>query len=304
MTMGISSIGYVLKQGLKNIWHNKWFSLASLATMTACIFLFGLFYTIVTNFVHIVKSAEEGVAVTVLFDDGISMEMVETIGLQIEERPEVTKINYISAEEAWENFKEQYFADSPELAEGFQEDNPLADSASYEVFMDDIESQSVLVDYIESLGGVRKVNQSKAAANTLSTFNILVGYISVAIILILLLVTVFLISNTVTVGISVRKEEIGIMKLIGARDGFVRAPFLIEGALIGIAGSLIPLFILYYVYQHTVRYVLNHFTLLTGFLQFLSTKEIFDILIPVSILLGFGIGFMGSFITVHKHLRV
>ncbi len=97
--------------------------------------------------------------------------------------------------------------------------------------MQDIEDQGSLVEYISTLDGVRKVNQSEAAANALTTFNVLVGYISIAIIGVLLLVSIFLISNTVTVGITVRKEEIAIMKLIGARDGFVRAPFLIEGGI-------------------------------------------------------------------------
>lgn len=225
--MRLSSIGYTFRQGIKNIFRNKWFSLASVATMTACIFLFGLFYSIVTNFEYIVKEAEEGVAVTVFFDDGISQEQIDAIGRQILERPEVSDVKYVSAQEAWENYKEKYFQDNPELAEGFEEDNPLAQSSSYEVYVQDIEDQGSLVEYISTLDGVRKVNQSEAAANALTTFNVLVGYISIAIIGVLLLVSIFLISNTVTVGITVRKEEIAIMKLIGARDGFVRAPFLI-----------------------------------------------------------------------------
>lgn len=302
--MRISSISYVLKQGMKNISRNKWFSLASVATMTACIFMFGLFYSIVTNFEYIVKSAEEGVAITVFFEEGASQETIDTIGGHIKERPEVSRVIYVSAEEAWETYKEKYFKDAGELAEGFAEDNPLADSANYEVYMDEVETQEDLVAYINTLDGVRKVNQSEAAANTLSTFNVLVGYISIAIIAILLAVSIFLISNTVTVGITVRKEEISIMKLIGARDGFVRAPFLVEGMLIGLAGSLVPLLVLYVVYQKVIGYVMSRFDLLAGFLKFLPTAEVFRILIPVSVLLGLGIGFLGSYITVKKHLRV
>lgn len=163
--MRLSSIGYTFRQGIKNIFRNKWFSLASVATMTACIFLFGLFYSIVTNFEYIVKEAEEGVAVTVFFDDGISQEQIDAIGRQILERPEVSDVKYVSAQEAWENYKEKYFQDNPELAEGFEEDNPLAQSSSYEVYVQDIEDQGSLVEYISTLDGVRKVNQSEAAAN-------------------------------------------------------------------------------------------------------------------------------------------
>lgn len=302
--MRISSIGYTLKQGLKNILRNKWFSLASVATMTACIFLFGLFYAIVTNFNYIVKSAEEGVAVTVFFDEGASQETIDQIGEAIRKQPEVSQIRFVSAEEAWEEYKEKYFQDAGELAEGFAEDNPLVDSANYEVYMENIENQRELVDYIKGLEGVRKVNQSEKAADTLSNFNVLIGYVSIGIIVLLLLVSVFLISNTVTIGIAVRGEEIGIMKLIGARDGFVRAPFLIEGVMIGLAGSVIPLILLFFVYEKAVRYVMERFSLLAGFLQFLSTREVFTTLVPVGLLLGMGIGFIGSYITVRKHLRV
>lgn len=210
------------------------FSLASMATMSACIFLFGLFFAIVTNFQAIVKEAESGVAVTVFFDEGISQEKIEEIGQEIKGRVEVSDYNFVSAEEAWDEFKTEYFGDHEEAAAGFADDNPLANSASYEIYMNDVSMQSTLVDYLNGLDGVREVRQSEMAANTLSDFNSLIGYISVGIILILLLVAVFLISNTVTTGIAVRRDEIGIMKLIGATDYFVRAPFIVEGVMIGL----------------------------------------------------------------------
>ncbi|WP_148411062.1 permease-like cell division protein FtsX [Murimonas intestini] len=302
--MRISGVSYIVKQGFKNIAHNKWFSLASVATITACIFLFGIFYSIVANFGHIVKSAEEGVAVTVFFEEGTTQETMDNAGKLIEARPEVARIEFISAEQAWEDFKEQYFKDSANLAEGFEADNPLAHSANYEVYLKDVEDQSQLVEYIKGLDGVRKVNQSEAAATTLSTFNLLIGYVSAAIIVVLLLVSVFLISNTIAVGIEVRKEEIGIMKLIGAKDAVVRAPFLIEGMLIGLAGSVIPLVILYFGYREVISYVLSRFRPLQDFLKFLPAEQVFLTLVPVSLALGLGIGLLGSYITVRKHLKV
>lgn len=302
--MRLSSIGYTFWQGIKNILRNKWFSLASVATMTACIFMFGLFYSILVNFDYIVKSAEEGVAVTVFFEEGLAQEEIDRIGQEILDQPQVSEITYISAEEAWKQYQQKYFKDAPELAEGFQEDNPLGGSANYEVYVSSIEEQGDLVGYIEGLAGVRKVNQSEAAADALSTFNVLVGYISIGISVILLLVAVFLISNTVATGISVRKEEIGIMKLIGAKDSFVRAPFLIEGMLIGLVGSLIPLVILYSVYRRVVVYILGNYTLLTDVIKFLPVEQVFAVLLPVAVLLGLGIGFLGSAITIRKHLKV
>jgi cell division transport system permease protein len=302
--MRISTFFYTIKQGLVNIWKNKLFSLASIATMTACIFLFGLFYTIVTNFQSMVKDAEAGVAVTVLFDEGISDQRIEEIGEEISKRVEVSHYDFISADDAWAEFKDVYFEGNEAAAESFGSDNPLANSASYAIYMNDISMQPALVTYLQSIDGVREVKQSEVVANTLTDFNSLIGYISAGIILILLGVAVFLISNTITVGISVRREEIAIMKLIGATDYFVRAPFVVEGIVIGLIGAAIPLGILYVLYGKIIVYIVEKFSFISNMMNFLSVDEVFRTLIPVALILGVGIGFIGSRITIRKHLKV
>lgn len=298
--MRISTFFYTLRQGFRNLFRNKWFTLASIATISACLFLFGLFYAIVTNFQHIVKTAEEGVSVTVFFDEGIDDTRILQIGDQISKRPEVSDIHFVSAEEAWDTFKQEYLGD---YADGFTE-NPLADSANYEIYLNDVSMQPALVTYLESLDGVRLVNRSDIAATTLTGVNALIAYVSVGIIAILFAVSVFLISNTVTIGISVRKEEINIMKYIGATDFFVRSPFVIEGMLIGLIGAAIPLGLIYIVYNVVLEYVTNRFNMLSSLLSFLTVEEIFNVLVPVSLGIGVGIGFLGSIVTVRKHLRV
>ena len=302
--MRISTFFYTIKQGLKSIWRNKMFSLASIATMTACIFLFGLFFVIVTNFQSMVKEAESGVAVTVLFDEGITEERIEEIGDLIRARVEVANIEYTSPEEAWESFKDIYFNGNEAVAESFANDNPLANSASYAIYMNDISMQKTLVTYLKSVEGIRQVNQSETVANTVSDFNKLIGYISAGIILILLGVAIFLISNTIMVGISVRKEEIAIMKLIGATDYIVRAPFVVEGVVIGLIGAAIPLGILYVLYGEIVTYVAENFSFIGSMMQFLPAEAVFNTLIPIGLVLGVGIGYIGSHITTRKHLRV
>ena len=303
--MKINTLIYSLKQGLKNIGRNKMFSIASIATMAACIFLFSIFFSIIVNFRSMVNEAESGVAVTVFFDEGISQQRIDEIGDIIKKRVEVSSINYVSAEEAWESFVKDYLGEGNEqYAEGFKDDNPLADSANYEVYLNDISMQSALVTYLESVDGVREVRKSEVVANTLSSFNILIGYVSVAIIVILLGVAIFLISNTITIGISVRKEEIGIMKLIGATDSFVRAPFIVEGLIIGIIGAIIPLVLFYILYNRVVDYVVNRFSILNQLLTFLTINDIYKTLVPVALALGLGICLIGSMITVRKHLNV
>ena len=302
--MRISTFFYRIKQGMVNIWKNKMFSLASIATMTACIFLFGLFYMIVMNFQSMVKDAEAGVAVTVLFDDGISEQRIEEIGELIGERVEVSHYEYTSPEEAWNSFKDVYFQGNEEAAASFGEDNPLVNSSSYSIYMNDVSMQDTLVTYLTSIDGVREVKKSEQIANTLADLNRLIGYISAGIILILLGVAVFLISNTITVGIAVRREEIGIMKLIGATDYFVRAPFVVEGVVIGLIGAAIPLGILYVLYDQVIVYIGETFLFISNMMRFLPADQVFHTLVPVALILGVGIGFMGSIITIRKHLKV
>ena len=317
--MRISTFGYVGKQGVKNIWRNKMFSLASIATMSACIFLFGLFFSILVNFQYIIKSAEEGVASTVFFNDDATEEQKKEIGEQLESRDDVSEVKYVSADDAWAEFQKEYFGDNPELAEGFKDDNPLAGSDNYEVYMKTVKgdnkdliakskslsaTQQDLVKFAQSLDGVRQVNKSDVVANTLSSVNMLVAYVSIAIIAILLGVSIFLISNTVTTGITVRKEEIAIMKYIGAKDFVVRSPFVIEGLIIGLFGAVIPLALLYFLYDKAVVYIMEKFSILKNIITFLPVGNVYIYLLPIGLAMGIGIGFLGSYFTVRKHLRV
>ena len=302
--MRISTIGYSMKQGVKNIRRNKMFSIASVATMAACIFLFGLFYSIVINFNYIVEKAEEGVAITVFFEEDATKSQKDKIGDELKTADGVLEVNYISADEAWDKFKGDYFGESGDLAEGFKSDNPLANSDNYEVYMEDVSKQKDVVAFAEGLEGVRKVNKSDVVAKTLTSVNKLVGYVSVAIIAILLAVSIFLISNTVTMGITVRREEIAIMKYIGAKDGFVRAPFVIEGLIIGAVGAVIPLVMLYFMYDKAISYIMTRFSLLNNIVDFLPVATVYRTLLPIGIALGVGIGFVGSFFTIRKHLKV
>lgn len=302
--MKVNTIAYSCGQGIKNIKRNKLFSLASIGTITACIFLMGLFYIVIANFQYMIKEAEESVCVTVFFDDDITDARIREIGELIKKRVEVSEVVYTSAEKAWEEFKESYFADEPELAEGFRDDNPLAKSANYEVYLNDLDMQDALVTYVSGLEGVRKVNDSETTANTLTDFAKMVGYISIVIIVILLAVGIFLISNTVMIGITVRREEIKIMKLIGATDIFVRLPFIIEGVVIGLLGAILPVMALMLIYQKVIVYLLAQFHSFTSKISFISSSEIFSVVVPMALLIGAGIGFVGSMITIRKHLKV
>lgn len=302
--MRISTFLYCLKQGIKNICRNIWFSLASVATISACIFLFCLFFSIIANIQYIVKNVESTVGISVLFDESLSEDEILAIGDEIRQRSEIKSMNYISAAEAWDSFKSDYFEGREELAEGFAADNPLAGSASYEIFLNDIADQDLLVQYLEGLDGVRQVNYSNAAVAGFSSFNKVIGMLSLVIIGVLLAVAVFLINNTISVAAAFRKQESQIMRLIGATNFMIRAPFIVEGVLIGVVGAVIPLVGMYYLYTRAVVYLIGRFQILSNMFYFIPIGEIYPVMVGVALALGVGIGFFGSFFTIRKYLRV
>ena len=301
----IGRMFFAIRQGFRNVGRNHLFSLASIGTITACLFIFGIFYCIVANFNYMIDKAQTNVGITVFFDTSMTEEQILQTKDTIDLRPEVEHSEYTSADEAWEDFKEQYFPDGDEgILAGLDNDNPLYDCANLTVYLADTSRQSDLIAYIEGLDGVSEINSSGIIADSVTDFSRLISYVSMGIILILALVAIFLISNTVMIGITVRKDEIAIMKYIGATDVFVRGPFIIEGMTIGLIGSVIPVVILRLLYTRVVDFTLTHFTILRNVLTFMDVSDIFRILIPVSLAAGLGIGFLGSYLTLRKHVRV
>ena len=299
--MKIRSLFYTLGQGFRNLFKNGWYSLASIATIGACLFLFCIFYSVVGNLRYILNNVEKGVSVQVFFNYDVSEERVQEIGKEIRNRVEFSKVIYHSDEEIWETFGPVWAGE--DYDEVYTE-NPLVGEHNFEVYLNDVSLQSSLVTWLESMNEVRKVNYSELTANTLSGVNLIIAYISIGIIVILLAVSIFLINNTVRVGISVRTEEINIMKYVGATDFFVRAPFVLEGMIIGALGAALPLALTYNLYDYVLGYISGRFSVLAELLTFLPLDSVFSVLMPVCLIVGIGIGFLGSFITVHKHLRV
>ena len=285
---------------------NVWFSLASTAIVSACIFLFCVFFSIITNIEYMVTMAETTMGITVFFDEDLSEAEIHALGEQIrsDKAGLIKSMNFISAEEAWNSFQTDYFGEEADLAEGFAEDNPLAGSASYEIFLKNISSQDDMVKYLETLNGVRKVNYSSTAAAGLTSFNRILAMLFGAIIIMLLAVAVFLISNTISVAAEFRKNENKIMRLIGATNFMIRAPFVVEGMMIGLVGAAIPLAAMYFLYLNTVEYVTEKFRLLSGLIRFLPVGQVYPEMAAISLALGGGLGFIVSFMTIRKHLRV
>ncbi len=302
--MKANAWNYCIRSGFKNLFHNKLFSAASTATIAACIFLFCLFFALLTNVENMAKTAETTVGITVFFNDDASEEQVKALGREIEEREEIKSATYTSAEEAWNEFKTDYFHNNELMAEAFAEDNPLAGSQSYEIFLNDIDDQERIVDWLYSFDVVRQINYSSAAIEGLSSLERLISSLSAVIISVLLAVSVFLISNTISVAAQFRRKENEIMKMIGATNFMIRLPFLVEGVVLGFAGAVLPLIGMYFIYERAVTYVNDHFLGISTLFSPIPIGTFFPEMIAAAMGLGVGVGFIVSFFTIRKSLRV
>lgn len=302
--MRLSTIFYCIGQGLKNIRRHFLPTLASIGTITACVFLFSVFYCIVENLRYTVERVEETVGITVFFDKELSEQEVLAIGGEIAKNREIREMKYTSAEEAWAEFQKIYLKGAEELAEGFVEDNPLANMPSYEIFLTDIEKQDEFVEWLKGLDGVRQVNASSITAGGLVDMNNAIGYVSLGLIGVLLCVSVFLINNTISMAIAARRDEIRIMRLVGATKSFIRSPFVVEGLLIGLMGAALPLLLVWGIYDRAIVYLQGKVAILARLLSFLPLETVMKTLIPVAAALGVGIGLFGSVAAVRKHLKV
>jgi cell division transport system permease protein len=299
----LDSLFYNIGQGLKNIRRNRMFSFASVLTMTTCLFLFGVVFFIVTNLRFMIREAESNVGITIFFNDDITETEKAELLNRITAMEGVKSVKYISGEAAWKDVIKNDLTD-PELLESFGDENPLEKSSSFEIFFETVEDQGKLVDDIKVLPKVRQVNDTSALVKTLTRTNRIISISSSVLIGLLLVIALFLISTTISVGVSVRKNEISIMHLIGATDRFIRFPFIVEGITLGLLGAAIPLAILYLVYYKVIEFIGTKFTgLFSSGMDVVSVYDVFAQLSPLIVGIGIGLGFLGSYFTMNRELR-
>lgn len=302
--MKLRTVNYCFKQGVVNLFKNRLMSMASIGTIAACLFIVGLFYIVAANVEHTLQEAESNLGISVFLTEDITSNDKKAIETMISQREEVKSVTYISPEQAWADFKVMY-KDRKELLSGYDDNNhPLMKSDNFQVLIKEIDKQDTLVQYIQTLKGVRYVRQEKDVTEIIKGFNSFINYMSIVLIIILIIISVFLISNTVRLGITIRKSEINIMKYIGAKDFFIKFPFIIEGMVIGAVGAVVPLTIVYFAYDYVIEKIVERFGIINQFLSFLDASQIFRILVPLCLIIGVGIGVVGSRITIRKHLKV
>lgn len=296
--------GWVLTQGIKNIARNKLISLISVLTMSVSIFLFSLFLVIFLNFESTIKYIEKDICITVFFEEKADADDIRKIGEDILLNENVDRIDYISSTNAWEDFLGDYFEGDEEIKDLFKEDNPLKYSSSYTVYLKDVTKQSETSAYIKNIDMVRQVNEATKIAELFRDLRAMVSFITVFIMSVLVTVSIFLIGSTITQGIFRRKNEIRIMKFCGATELMIRGQFLVEGLFIGVIGSLLPLAVLIVLYNKATTYMLEHYIVISRYLNLKTMESMFKYLAPSVLIMGIGIGYIGSRIAMSRYLKV
>lgn len=300
--MKISTVGRHMREGARSVFRNGWMSFASASAISISLFVLGVFLLLALNMNHWTKEVENQVEIRVFLDMGVAGDHISQLQMQIGSIPEVSKVTFVSKEEGLEIMKERL----GEVLDGFEDSNPLPDSFTVEVT--EPRDIAIAAEKIQELDKGRatprisEVEYGKGTVEMLFRITAIVEKVILVLVIGLAVTAMFLISNTIKLTIVARRREISIMKLVGATNGFIRWPFFIEGALLGLIGSSVPVLILYFGYQELVQS--SELSLGIMLIRMIPVAEIMP---KVSLfLLGIGllIGIWGSTISVRKFLKV
>lgn len=296
-----SIIGYLLGEGLRNVLHNKKSSGASLAIMCATMLIFGLFFMIIENLNNAVKTLETQQGMQAFIEKSATESQISQIGDQIREIEGVNTVTYVSKEDALNQTKEK-LKDKQALIATWDEENPFR--ASYMVTLTDLKLSEQVQEKIRAIDNIAEITSRDETINGLVTIANGVRIVSAVILTLLVLISIFIIANTIKLTVHARRKEISIMKYVGATDSFIRWPFIIEGIIIGIIAALISILILGIAYS-LISNAMADSTLWNKMgMSLLSFSDMTTLLILVYLGLGIGIGALGSSISMRKYLQV
>lgn len=296
-----SIFGYLLGEGFRNVFHNKKSSGASLAIMCATMLIFGLFFMIIENLNNAVETLETQQGIQVFIQKTATDAQMEQIGEQIQAIDGVNKVTFVSKEDALNQTKEK-LKDKQALIAGWDESNPF--KASYLVTLTDLKLSSQVQDEIKKIDNIDSIQSRDETINGLVAIANGVRIVSAVILTLLVLISIFIIGNTIKLTVHARRKEISIMKYVGATNSFIRWPFMVEGMLIGLISVLISLLILSVIYNAVIAQIQQ--SLINGMINIplLTFQELFKTLLTVYLVLGLGVGALGSAISMKKYLEV
>lgn len=299
--MRYNVLGYLIGEGFRNVFKNKKSTGASLMIMCATMLIFGLFFVIGENVNHMVKEVESQQGMQVFMEKDVTEEQITQIGEQIKKLDYVGKVEYVSKEAALDSLKIR-FGEKGNLLNGYYEKNPL--KPSYVVTLTDLEKSNDVKTQIEQMDNISNIELRDKTIDALINVANGVQIVSGVILVLLIVISVFIIANTIKLTVHARRKEISIMKYVGATNGFIRWPFIVEGMIIGIISALISILLLGVSYNFATEKLLT--SSITSMVEFslLTFSDIFGLVMTVYLVLGIGIGILGSAISMRKYLEV
>jgi len=303
MIVRYNIFGYLIGEGFSNVFKNKKSTGASLMIMCATMIIFGVFLILGENINHFVKNVEDSQGIQVFAKDEATDEQVKALGEQISKIEGVNKTQFKSKEDALNQMKENLGEENESLLEGYEGENNIF-TASYVVTLTDLNLNQQVQDEIMKLDNVKKIASSNQTVSTLIDLSNGIKIVTGVILILLIVISVFIISNTIKLTVHARRKEISIMKYVGATNGFIRWPFIVEGMIIGIISSLISILLVGLAYNFIAEQMVNSSFMKIMGVSLVSFGDMFNSIIVVYMLLGIGIGALGSIISMRKYLKV
>ncbi|MBN4069311.1 MAG: cell-division protein [Alkaliphilus sp.] len=298
--MKIRSLKYIFNQGLVGVWRNKTMGLASIASVSATLTVLGLIIILVLNINNMAELAQvQFETIQVFLEDELPLKSISEIGERIDNIDGVKSTMYESKEAALEIMKDRW-GDQAHLLE-YLETNPLPNS--YIIYLDSIEQAHEVVYELEEIHGISDIMYYKEIIDNLIRIASFITNVGLILIVTLIIISIFIIVNTIKITLNARKQEITIMKDIGATNWFIRWPLIIEGTILGLIGALIAVAVVHYGYQQFYNMILTRFTVMFS-AYMITVPEMFGRIFVMFAIIGSGVGALGSILSLRRYLRV
>lgn len=299
--MKFNIISYLIGEGFKNVFKNKKSTFSAIISMCISMLVFGLFFLIGENVNHIMNTVEASQEIQVFIKNDATEEEIKEIGEKIKAIEGVNKATYVSKEEALDIMQEKV-GEKSYLLKGYEENNFLP--ASYKITLTDLKLASQVEAQINEIENIKKITSSNETISKLISIAKVVRIITVAILIGLVVGSIFIIANTIKLTVYARRREISIMKYVGATNSFIRWPFSVEGIVIGIISAAISVLIVGGVYKIVAAKLLETTIVKSLGITFVGFSQMFTMIILVYLCLGIGIGIIGSTLSMKKYLEV
>ena len=292
-----ASLGYLTREGFRNIWVNRMLSLATIVVLISCLIIVGSGSLIFLNINAVLDLIEGQNVVMVYVNDDADDTMTQTLGVQLEAHANVLEVEFVPREEAFQRQIESY-GDKADILQGL---SPEILPDAYKVTVKELEQFDATVEEIKGYENVLQIKENSDLAGKLASIRNAVSYISIGIVAILFFVSLFIVSNTIRITIYNRRLEISIMKAVGATNAFIRWPFMVEGILLGLFSAILGLAIQYGIYSIASIWLTNMLSMLGG--EAVNFLDYIWVIFGIFAFIGVVIGAFGSIISLNKYLK-